>query len=125
MNTYKYLTFIFLGSIFFTACKANHQFKLTTTPKVTLGQKATISLQEMNNKVIDSVQFFVKGKRISANGKNAEIQTYDFGVGKHNVTALVFYPKKVKKIPSLKKGKNINVNEKIRLMRDARKVTID
>ncbi|MFD2528846.1 GLPGLI family protein [Polaribacter marinaquae] len=41
------------------------------------------------------------------------------------VDKIILNPKKVKKIPSLKKGKNINVNEKIRLMRDARKVTID
>ncbi|AQS92792.1 hypothetical protein BXQ17_01365 [Polaribacter sp. BM10] len=41
------------------------------------------------------------------------------------VDKIILNPKKIKKIPSLKKGKNIDVNEKIRLMRDARKVTID
>ena len=100
MNSYKYLTYIFLVSILFTACKTNHQFKLTATPKVTLGKTAAISLSEVNGKAIDSVQFFVKGKQIIANGNNAKIKTSDFGVGKHTVTALVFYPEKAKKVTS-------------------------
>lgn len=98
MKTYKYLTFIFLATLVFTACKTNHQFKLTTTSKTTLGKNASISLKEVNGKKIDSVQFFVKGKQIKANGNNAQINTGNFGVGKHVVTALVFYPEKAKKV---------------------------
>ncbi|MGB0891444.1 MAG: glutaminyl-peptide cyclotransferase [Flavobacteriaceae bacterium] len=98
MKSYKYLTYIFLVSIIFTACKTNHQFKLTTTTKTTLGKNASISLSEINGKAIDSVQFFVKEKQIKANKNSAKINTADFGVGKHIVTALVFYPEKTKKI---------------------------
>ena len=55
-------------------------------------------MAEVNGKAIDSVQFFVKGKQINANGNNAQVKTADFGVGKHTVTALVFYPEKTKKV---------------------------
>ncbi|MEE9407827.1 MAG: GLPGLI family protein [Polaribacter sp.] len=41
------------------------------------------------------------------------------------VDKIILNPKKMKKIPSIKKGKKINIREMVILMRDARKVTPD
>lgn len=98
MRTYKHLAFLFLASIVVTACKSGHKFKLSTDKKTTLGKTVSVKLEEINGKAIDSVQFFVNNKRIFSEGNSTTVKTSDFGVGKHQVTALVFYPEKAKKV---------------------------
>jgi glutamine cyclotransferase len=70
---------------------------LDVPKKTTLNEKITITLKEENNKVIDNVQFFINGKEITATGNSITLNTNDFGVGKHQVSTLAFYPGKTKK----------------------------
>ncbi len=98
MRIYKYLLAILFSSIVFTACKENYKFKLTTSNKVILNDKTSFTLVEVNGNPVDSIQFFVNGNRIISKQNSATISTTDFGVGKHSVTALAFYPEKTKKI---------------------------
>ncbi|CAM1335107.1 glutaminyl-peptide cyclotransferase [Tenacibaculum aestuariivivum] len=93
--TYFALT-VFIISI--TSCNSSqYKFKLNTSKKNTLGQKATINFEQLTNEKIDSVHLFVNKKRVNKNETNITINTTDFGVGKHIVTALAFYPNKSKK----------------------------
>lgn len=98
MRTFKYLSFIFLASLLAISCKSGYKFKLTTPNKTTLGKQISVSLEETNGNAIDSVQFYVNGKKVASKGTNASINTGDFGVGKQVVTALVFYPEHTKKV---------------------------
>ncbi len=98
MRLSKYISLIALLLIVFTSCNDAYKFKLTTTKKIVINQLATATLTEVNNKPIDSIQFFVNGKRVASKGNSININTKELGVGKFTVTALAFYPEKTKKV---------------------------
>lgn len=84
-----------------TSCsETTYKFKLNTPKKTTLNKNETISFTQESGGIVDSIQLFVGNKKIAINDKSATINTSDLGIGKHLVTALVFVPKKVKKITS-------------------------
>lgn len=89
----SFFAFLFLMN----ACTDDYKFTLETPKKTTLNESITITLNEKNNLPIDKVQFFVNGKEISSEGNSVTLNTTDYGVGKHTVSALVFYPEKTKK----------------------------
>ncbi|MFT7900475.1 glutaminyl-peptide cyclotransferase [Tenacibaculum ascidiaceicola] len=98
MRFYKLLT-LGLTTLLVTSCsETNYKFKLNTTKKTTLGKKAAIKFEQLKGEQIDSVQLYVNNKRVNTNETSVTINTADFGVGKHAVTALAFYPNKSKKI---------------------------
>lgn len=86
------LTFFLL-----TSCNDDYKFTLNVPKKTTLNEEITITLKEENDKAVDKIQFFVNGKEITATGNSITLNTNDFGVGKHQVSALAFYPGKTKK----------------------------
>lgn len=98
MRLSKYISLIALLLIVFTSCNDAYKFKLTTTKKLVINQEATATLIEVHNKPIDSIHFFVNGKRVASNGNSITFNTKELGVGKFTVTALAFYPEKTKKI---------------------------
>lgn len=81
----------------FISCGEDYKFTLDVTKKSTLKDKVTITLKEKNDKPVDKIQFFVNGKEIPGNENTLTISSADFGVGKHSVSALAFYPGKTKK----------------------------
>ena len=87
----------FLATLLFTSCNDDYKFTLEVTKKTKLNSSLTITLKEKNNKPVDNVQFFVNGKQVSAKGNSITINTSEFGVGKHAVSTLAFYPGKTKK----------------------------
>jgi glutamine cyclotransferase len=87
----------FLTFLFVTSCNDDYKFTLDVVKKTTLNSTLSITLKEKNDKPVDNVQFFVDGKEITADGNSATINTSDFGVGKHAISALAFYPGKTKK----------------------------
>lgn len=90
---------ILLLSILLTSCKNTYKFELITPGKVAANQALEISLVEKNGNPIDSVQFSLNGKVISRGSNlNATINLSDYRLGKHAVSALVFYDKKTKKV---------------------------
>ncbi|CAM1357302.1 MULTISPECIES: glutaminyl-peptide cyclotransferase [Tenacibaculum] len=98
MRFYKLLT-LGLTTLLITSCsETNYKFKLDTTKKTTLGKKAAIKFEQLKGEQIDSVQLYVNNKRVNTNETSVTINTADFGVGKHAVTALAFYPNKSKKL---------------------------
>ena len=98
MRIYKYLA-LGVASFIITSCsETNYKFNLNTTKQTTLGKKAAIKFEQTEGNAIDSVHIYLNGKRINKSETSLTINTEDFGVGKHLVTALAFYPKKSKKI---------------------------
>ena len=98
MRIYTYFA-LALSIVTITSCSdAGYKFKLNTSKKTTLGKKAAIKFEQLKGEKIDSVQLFVDNKRVNKNETSVAINTADFGVGKHAVTALAFYPNKSKKI---------------------------
>lgn len=87
----------FLTFLLVTSCNDGYKFTLDLVKKTTLNSTLSITLKEKNDKPVDKVQFFVDGKEISADGNSITINTSDFGVGKHAISALAFYPGKTKK----------------------------
>jgi len=97
MRIYTYFA-LALSIIITTSCShSEYKFKLNTSKKTALGQKASINFEQIKGAKIDSVHLFVNNKRVNKNETSIAINTSDFGVGKHTVTALAFYPNKSKK----------------------------
>ncbi len=98
MRIYTYFA-LALSIIMITSCSnTGYKFKLNTSKKTTLGKKAAIKFEQLKGKKIDSVQLFINNKRVNKNETSVTINTTDFGVGKHAITALAFYPNKSKRI---------------------------
>ncbi|MCT4697595.1 glutaminyl-peptide cyclotransferase [Tenacibaculum haliotis] len=98
MRIYTYFA-IALSIITITSCSnSEYKFKLNTSKKTILGQKAAIKFKQLKGEKIDSVHLFVNNKRVNKNETSLTVNTADFGVGKHAVTALAFYPNKSKKV---------------------------
>lgn len=92
------LLVVFLSSfLLITSCSDVYQFSLIHTKKVALNANIEVTLKEKEDKKVNKVQFFVNGKEIASEGVSTEISTADLGVGKHKISALVFYPEKTKK----------------------------
>ncbi|WP_405562529.1 glutaminyl-peptide cyclotransferase [Polaribacter sp. Asnod6-C07] len=89
---------LLLSFFLFTSCDKDYKFTLNVTKKNTIKDKITINLKEENNQQVNSVQFFVNGKEISSDGNSLTLNAADFGVGKHSVSTLAFYPGKTKKL---------------------------
>ena len=97
MNKIAFLTSTLI-LLFITSCDNKYKFKLDVSKKTTLNGEVNINLKEENNKPIDNIQFFIDGKEISSQGNSLNLKASDFGIGKHTVSALAFYPGKTKKL---------------------------
>jgi len=98
MRLQKYIIALITGLLVLSSCNDPYKFTLTTSKKLVFNEQATATLTEKNNKQIDSIHFFVNGKRVVSTGNSITFNTTDLGVGKYTVSALVFYPEKTKKI---------------------------
>ena len=94
-----YKSFIGLAVIIFviSSCKSEYKFILNTPKSVQSNQELTISISEKENKLIDSVQFTIGGKKIKSTNLSATLNVADYKLGKHTITAIVFYESKTKK----------------------------
>ncbi len=98
MRLQKYIIALITGLLVLSSCNDPYKFTLTTSKKLVFNEQATATLTEKNNKQIDSIHFFVNGKRVVSAGNSITFNTTNLGVGKYTVSALVFYPEKTKKI---------------------------
>lgn len=96
----SYKSFIGFAVILFviSSCKSEYKFILNTPKSVQSNQDLAISISEKGNKPIDSVQFSIGNKKIKSTNNTATIKINDYRLGKHTVTAIVFYENKTKKV---------------------------
>ncbi|WP_298881634.1 glutaminyl-peptide cyclotransferase [uncultured Polaribacter sp.] len=89
----SFFSFLFL----ITSCSDVYKFTLEHKKQATLNENIKVTLKEKEDKPVTKVQFFVNGKEITSTGNSTSIATKELGVGKHQISALVFYPEKTKK----------------------------
>ncbi|MCL7763305.1 glutaminyl-peptide cyclotransferase [Polaribacter sp. Z014] len=80
-----------------TSCSDVYKFSLNHKKQVTLNSNLEVTLKEKEDKPVTNVQFFVNGKEVSSEGNTVSINTTNLGVGKHKISALIFYAEKTKK----------------------------
>ncbi|MGV8947530.1 MAG: glutaminyl-peptide cyclotransferase [Lutibacter sp.] len=95
--SYKSILSFFLFILLFS-CKSEHKFVLNIPKKIQTNQELSISVSEKNNKAIDSVQFTLDDQKIESKNNSAILKINDSKLGKHVITAIVFYENKTKKI---------------------------
>ncbi len=92
----KFNVIIILISFFIlTSCNEEYELKLETPKELKGNGKFTANVIEKNNKPIDSVLYSLNGKKLK------KTKTFDLSnkrLGKHVITAIVFYGKKNKKL---------------------------
>jgi glutamine cyclotransferase len=91
----------FFGLILFLSlisCKSEYKFLLHTPSKIQSNQDLTVSISEKNNLPIDSVQFSIDAVKISSTQNTASIKINDYKLGKHTLTAIIFYQNKTEKV---------------------------
>ncbi|VAW25380.1 Glutamine cyclotransferase [hydrothermal vent metagenome] len=84
--------------VFLLSCKSEYKFVLNTPKKIQSSQELTISISEKGNKPIDSVQFSIDSKKIKTHKNAITLKVNGYKLGKHTVTAIIFYEDKTKKI---------------------------
>ena len=80
-----------------TSCSDVYKFNIEHKKKVVLNQSIKVTLKEQENKPVKSSQFFVNGKEVTAINGSFTLNTSDYGVGKHVISALVFFNDESKK----------------------------
>ena len=98
MTSYKTYIAFFFFLLMLTACKSEYKFVLHSPKKINSNQILTVSLSEKNNQLIDSVQFSIGRKKIKSHKNTAQININNFRLGKHTLTAIIFYTNKTKKV---------------------------
>ena len=95
--SYKSFLGLFLVAILFS-CKSEYKFILNTPKKIQSNEELTISISEKNDKLIDSVQFSIDSRKIKSKRNSATLKINDYRLGKHTITAIVFYENKTEKV---------------------------
>ena len=93
----KSITVILLLFILIS-CKSEYQFTLVTPKKIQVNQALPLANSEKGNLPIDSVQFSIAGKKIGSKNGNASLELEGLKLGKHTVTAIIFYENKTEKV---------------------------
>ena len=95
--SYKSILSIFTLSLLLS-CKSEYKFVLKTPQKIQSNEELTISISEQNNKPIDSVQFSIDSKKIVSNTNSVTLNISNYTLGRHDITAIVFYENKTEKV---------------------------
>jgi len=99
MKLSHFLSILAITILGLTSCsKKSYKFKLDTPKKATVGEKVNVTLQQISGDPADSIHVYFGQQKLSFQNNKAEINTANFGVGKHQITALAFVPGKVKKV---------------------------
>jgi glutamine cyclotransferase len=88
----------FLILIALCSCKSEYKFVINSPKKIQVDQELTISISEKNNKPIDSVQFSLGNKKLYSDSNSVTVKVTGYKLGKHDVTAIVFFENKTKKV---------------------------
>jgi len=90
---HKYVVGISL-TLMLISCKSEYKFILNSPNKIQINEELVISISENENKVIDSVQFSIDNIKIEGHSKSVSLKINDYKLGKHTITALLFFENK-------------------------------
>lgn len=94
MNKIK-LIILTMSVLFFYSCKKEYDFELKSPTKLQIDEQLEFELVEKNNLPIDSISYTFDGQHIN---DGAQIILKQQRLGKHALSALVFYKGKTKKM---------------------------
>ncbi len=80
------------------SCQGEYKFIINSPKKIQSNQELKISLSEKNDREIDSVRFSIGNLKLETIKNSAKININSFRLGKHIITAIVFYKDKSKKV---------------------------
>ena len=86
---------VVLMTTFLVSCGNVYKLKLTSPKTIQVNQKLVVSVSDQNNNPIDSIRYYLDGKRLLS---DANIDVSDKKLGKHAISATVFYGDKQKKL---------------------------
>ncbi len=86
---------VVLTTAFLVSCGNTYKLNLTSPKKIKINQKLIVSVNDLNNNPIDSVRYYLDGKRLSS---DTDIDISDKKLGKHAISATIFYADKQKKL---------------------------
>ena len=89
----KFFFKIFSLVVFLTSCGNNYKLSLNSPKKINIDKQLDLTVQEKNGNPIDSVRYYLDGKKIDKSTIIKEIR-----LGKHAISAVVFYGEKQKKL---------------------------
>lgn len=94
----KNLLLVTFTTLLLYSCKTEYKFKVNVPKKIQVHKELHISFSEKNKNPFDSVQFFIDGKPLKNETTSKILSIKNQKLGKHTITALVFYNNKTKKI---------------------------
>ncbi len=94
MSKITYLMLL-ISMLILTSCEEEYQFKFESPKKIGINEVFGISLREVNDQMFDKVTYSLDGKSIE-NPNKIDVSTQR--LGKHALTAVVFYANKTKKL---------------------------
>ena len=95
MQSLKYTITFFIAVFFIVSCSDKYKFVLTSPKTIKINQNLNVGVTEENNNPIDSVRYYIDGKRLSF---DTDIDISDNKLGKHALSATVFYGDQQKKL---------------------------
>ncbi|MBP8794114.1 MAG: glutaminyl-peptide cyclotransferase [Lutibacter sp.] len=91
----------FLSLLLLLSCNSEYKFILNSPAKITINQNFTISVTEKNGNPIDSVQYSIDNVKLKGTGLEAIAETTNYKLGKHTITAVLFFEGKTEKISNI------------------------
>ncbi|MCL4139817.1 UNVERIFIED_CONTAM: hypothetical protein GTU68_014812 [Idotea baltica] len=95
MKKHKIILSIVFTALFLSSCGNSYKLKLSSPKSLKINEKLTVTVTEENGKAIDSVRYYINGKRLNSN-ENIDISNNKLGT--NAISATVFYPEGQKKL---------------------------
>lgn len=95
MRSLKYVTSFLISLFFLMSCGDEYKLSLISPKTIKTNQILNFEVTEKNNNPIDSVRYYLDGQRLPS---NSNIDISEIKLGKHALSATVFYGDQQKKL---------------------------
>ena len=86
---------LFFSALFFTSCEKDYEFQMQTPKRISISDSFDIKVNEKNGQAVDSITYAFDGIKLQSPDN---IKLSDKPLGKHMLSAVVFYGNKTKKL---------------------------
>lgn len=86
---------LLISALFLISCEKEYKFKFDSPKKIAVDQTLSVSVREVNDQVIDKINYSFDGKSVE---DPSSIDISGERLGKHVLSAIVFYGTKTKKL---------------------------
>ena len=95
MQSLKYVIILIIAVFFLMSCGDKYKLDLTSPKSIKTNQNLNVGVTEKNNNPIDSVRYYLDGKRLPS---DTNIDISKNKLGKHALSATIFYGDQQKKL---------------------------